>query len=111
MGLLTCHADPAVITTDKKTSLMLATLEGKVEVVKELMRLKSCRGQITEKDDGGSTALHHSCKHHDVEIVKLLIDNNARVGARDALGRQPLMVACEHGKLECAKLLSKKSAV
>lgn len=108
--LIMQNADPVLTTTDHKTTLMLAAIEGKLDLVKELLNNKTIRHQVPDKDATGATALHYAVKDGHLEIVKMLCDTNAKVGSRDIDGKQPLMYACEHGRLECVKLLVKKRA-
>eukprot|EP00746_Dinoflagellata_sp_MGD_P166081 gnl/MRDRNA2_/MRDRNA2_95757_c0_seq1.p1 gnl/MRDRNA2_/MRDRNA2_95757_c0~~gnl/MRDRNA2_/MRDRNA2_95757_c0_seq1.p1 ORF type:complete len:383 (-),score=122.56 gnl/MRDRNA2_/MRDRNA2_95757_c0_seq1:165-1313(-) len=106
--LMSMGSDPCTTTSDQKTSLILATTEGKTDLVKFLLGNKAVRNLVQEKDALGWTALHYAVKDGSSEIVKLLIEQQAKVNAKDIDGRQPLMVACEAGKLETAKLLCKK---
>lgn len=106
--IATLNCDPCVTTSDQKTSLILATTEGKTDLVKFLLGNKAVRAQVQDKDSLGWTALHYAVKDGSAEIVKLLIEQQAKVNAKDIDGRQPLMVACEAGKLDTAKLLAKK---
>lgn len=108
--LMNSSADPGAVTGDLKTTLILATTEGKADLVRLLINIKRVRDKICEKDNGGATALHYAVKDGSLDITRILIENNAKVNSRDQEGRQPLMIACEHGKLDCAKLLLKKGA-
>lgn len=108
--LISTNVDASKTTKDGKTSLMLATVEGSVDVMNELLKSTKVRSQVTDKDVLGRTALHIAVKEGFIEITKSLMERSARVNAKDAEGRQPLMVACEHGRLECAKVLTKKGA-
>lgn len=104
------HADPTAMTQDQKTTMMLATHEGKVDLIKELLKFRSVRAQIVLKDAMMATALHYACKDGFTEIARLLIEHNAKVHIKDIDGRPPLMWACENGKLDVCKVLYKKRA-
>merc|ERR1739848_734469 len=89
---------------------MLTTIEGKADLVKELLKIKHVKPQIADKDALGGTALHFSVKEGNMEITKCLIEHNAKVGAKDIDAKTPLMWASEHGKLDCVRVLHRKSA-
>mmetsp|Transcript_146901 Transcript_146901/g.469412 ORF Transcript_146901/g.469412 Transcript_146901/m.469412 type:complete len:180 (+) Transcript_146901:225-764(+) len=104
------HADAGTKTHDDKTTLMLSTMEGKVELVKEILKDKKLQLQVQDKDALNITALHHSVKGGFVDILKVLIEHNAKVNSKDVDAKTPLMWASEHGKLDCVKILAKKGA-
>eukprot|EP00928_Gymnodinium_smaydae_P081978 TRINITY_DN65407_c0_g1_i1.p1 TRINITY_DN65407_c0_g1~~TRINITY_DN65407_c0_g1_i1.p1 ORF type:complete len:397 (+),score=113.11 TRINITY_DN65407_c0_g1_i1:82-1191(+) len=108
--LITLQADPTSKTSDKKTCLMLAAIEGQVDLIKELFKFKQVRDQIGDRDALGTTCLHFAVKDAGVEVTRLLLEHGAKVHSKDIDGKMPIMWACEHGKLECAKQLSKRSA-
>lgn len=108
--LISMHADPATATKDHKTTVMLAAMEGKADLVRELFKWKTCRMQVGDKDTLGGTALHFAVKSGACELAKLLIENTARVNCKDIDYKTPLMWACEHGKLDCVRALAKKAA-
>jgi len=108
--LISNTADPSSITGDQKTVLMLATIEGKYELVKELTKISAVRKQVADKDALNITALHFAVKDGALEIAKLIVEFNGKVNAKDVDGKMPLTWACEHGKLDCAKFLAKKKA-
>lgn len=108
--LVSVSANLAAVTKDKKTCLMLAVIEGKVDLVRDLMKYKQCKQSVTEKDAFGQSALHYASKDGSLDIVKHLLENMAKPDTKDVDWRTPLMVACEYGKLEVVKYLCKKSA-
>jgi len=106
--LLSLKHDPTTMTNDHKTTLMLAALEGKYEIVRKLAEDEKVRAQATQKDALGVSALHCAGKEGSPEITKLLLESSARANATDIEGKTPLMWACEHGNLECAKAIVKR---
>lgn len=108
--LISMHADPSTTTKDHKTSVMLAAMEGKTDLVRELFKWKTCRMQVGDKDSLGATAVHFAVKGGALELTKLLIENTARVNSKDIDYKTPLMWACEYGKLDCIRALAKKAA-
>lgn len=108
--LLGFSADPTVKTLENKTTLMLAVMEGQTDLVKELMKIKTVRDQLQERDALGVTALHFAVKEGNLDIARLLLEHHAKVHARDVDGKMPLTWACESGRLEVAKILVKRGA-
>jgi len=97
-------------TNDDKTVLILATMEGKVDLLKDLIKDRGVEKTVTDKDSLGASALHYAMKNGSLEVAKILIEHNARVNAKDVDAMTPLMWACEHGRLDCVKLLIRKAA-
>lgn len=105
--LLGICTDPSAVTGDKymRTPLMLAIEDDKREVVTHLLRDKKLQNQMNAKDAHGWTALHCAMKRGSKDIVKVLLDYRVKPRISNCEGQQPFMVACEQGKLDCAKLL------
>lgn len=55
--------------------------------------LKKCRYLVHEYDKLQLTALHWAAMRNHIEIVKLLLDNGAKIDCFDVLGRTPLYLA------------------
>jgi len=108
--LLEQGVDPTDLTADNQTSLMLALIEGKLDLVRLLVMQKTVASQIVCKDSHGWTSLHHCAKHGSFENAKLLLDQAASINAKDIDIKTPLAVACEFGNLDCVKYLIKKRA-
>jgi ankyrin repeat protein len=108
--LLSVGADPKSTTADthKKTALMLATEDSKYDIVAHLLKDRRLKDHLNEQDAHGYTALHYAMKVGSKDIGRALLDQGAKARVRDSEGRQPIMVACEHGKLDCVKLFINK---
>uniref|UniRef100_A0A8C2HRD6 Kinase D-interacting substrate 220a n=1 Tax=Cyprinus carpio TaxID=7962 RepID=A0A8C2HRD6_CYPCA len=90
-----------------QTALMLASEQGSLEIVQELIR----RGANVNLDDIDCwTALISAAKEGHTEVVKELLENNANVEHRDMGGWSALMWAACKGRLEVAHLLLEKGA-
>ncbi|XP_051502627.1 kinase D-interacting substrate of 220 kDa B-like isoform X2 [Myxocyprinus asiaticus] len=90
-----------------QTALMVASEQGSLEIVKELIR----RGANVNLDDIDCwTALISAAKEGHVEVVKELLENNANVEHRDMGGWSALMWASYKGRVEVARLLLEKGA-
>jgi len=108
--LLSVGADPTLVTGDqqKKTTLMLATVDDKLEAVDCLLKDHRLKNLLNVQDAYGWTALHYAMKVGSKDISKALLEHGVKRRVRSCDGQQPLLVACENGKLECVKLLVSK---
>eukprot|EP00746_Dinoflagellata_sp_MGD_P164140 gnl/MRDRNA2_/MRDRNA2_92610_c0_seq1.p1 gnl/MRDRNA2_/MRDRNA2_92610_c0~~gnl/MRDRNA2_/MRDRNA2_92610_c0_seq1.p1 ORF type:complete len:379 (-),score=91.68 gnl/MRDRNA2_/MRDRNA2_92610_c0_seq1:214-1350(-) len=108
--LLSVGADPKAITGDEhqRSALMLATQDCKLDVVVHLLKDKRLKDHLNQQDAYGFTALHHAMKVGCKDIGRALLDQGVKPRMRDTEGRQPMMVACEYGKLDCVKLFISK---
>lgn len=118
-----------------KTPLMLATLYGKIEIVRLLIKaganvnaknkdgstalkwtvsnnyneiaklLIAAGANVNEQDDQGNTILIWAARCDCTEIVKLLIANGAKVNVKDDIGSTPLMYANFFKNIEMINLL------
>jgi len=77
-------------------------------------RLIACKVDVNAKCDQemlrGQTALHIAAGRNCTKVMRLLLDDGARVNARDAMEATPLHEAASHGSLEAAALLLKSGA-
>uniref|UniRef100_A0A674BS47 Kinase D interacting substrate 220 n=1 Tax=Salmo trutta TaxID=8032 RepID=A0A674BS47_SALTR len=90
-----------------QTSLMVASEQGSIEIVQELIR----RGANVNLDDVDCwTALISAAKEGHVEVVKELLANNASLEHRDMGGWSALMWASYKGRVEVTQLLLEKGA-
>uniref|UniRef100_A0A8C8GRN9 KAP NTPase domain-containing protein n=1 Tax=Oncorhynchus tshawytscha TaxID=74940 RepID=A0A8C8GRN9_ONCTS len=94
------------LTANGQTLLMMASEQGSLEMVQELLR----RGANVNLDDVDCwTALISAAKEGHVEVVKELLANNASLEHRDMVG-DALMWASYKGRVEVAQLLLEKGA-
>lgn len=109
---------PDVNCTDArgKTSLMFAAACGHREVVDYLLSHKKML-DINSVDNTNKTALHHAAtrarkspKNVQTGIVRMLLQSNASLEARDHNGCTPLMFAVANGAEEIAQLLIESRA-
>ena len=87
----------------QSTPLYLAASYGRLEMVKLLLR--HGREQLDCPGPKGFTVLHKAVEQGDEELVTILLQANALVGATDNLGKTPLHLAAVRGYLPMAKLL------
>ena len=79
---LLAHADQLLIdatTSGGNTALMLASLEGKLEVVKKLL---TANADFTTRNKNGRTALHDAASGRYVDIVQVLLGKHRKPLAR-----------------------------
>ena len=84
---------------------MLASLNGKLEIVKELIRLGA---NVNVKDGHKFSALMYVCKIGNYEIVQELLNNGAEIDFIDGL--TPLMIASQCGHLQIVQELLNRGA-
>lgn len=97
------------------TALFIASLLGKVEIVKWLL----ARGaNVHGRSKNEKTPLHAAASAESVEVVRLLLDhkdrdgnlNGADVNDIDYDGTTPLHLSCAHGKSDISALLIERGA-
>ncbi|XP_061097711.1 kinase D-interacting substrate of 220 kDa B isoform X5 [Conger conger] len=90
-----------------QTPLMLASEQGSLEIVQELIR----RGANVNLDDVDCwTALISASKEGHLEVVKELLENSAYIEHRDMGGWTALMWAAYKGRVEVATVLLENAA-
>ncbi len=65
---------------------------------------------VNAKNKSRWTALAYACKYNHVELVKILIDNNADVNMQVNTGSSPLQIALNNGNMEIAEILLQNNA-
>ncbi|MBM3579757.1 MAG: hypothetical protein FJX34_03170 [Alphaproteobacteria bacterium] len=89
-------------------SLMSAVVSGDVDGVKFFS--KAGGALINQKNVGGATALHLSCREGNADMVRILTDNGANVDVVDNEGWTPLMRAALAGNKASVVILLVKGA-
>lgn len=72
-------------------SLGRAILRGDIEEIREIVLHKNFH--VDALDDHGLTALHHAARENNLEAAKILLENGAKIDARDKFGSTPLQTA------------------
>ncbi|XP_055942105.1 uncharacterized protein LOC129972127 isoform X1 [Argiope bruennichi] len=88
--------------------LHYAIYKGSIEAAKILLDNEPNVDKI--KSHGGFTALYTAAEKGDPYLVKLLMEKNARVDARDDFENTPLHVACLKSHLDVVEILISKGA-
>lgn len=95
-----------VLDGGRLTPVIISTILGSTNIVRRLaengadLNLKAAR----------VPALCVACEHGLVDIVHILLQNNAKPNCRDSRGYTPLHIACEKGHLDIVKLLIEYNA-
>lgn len=94
---------------DKRTPLIHAVIENKIEMVKLLVENAA---DINIQDSLGYTALHYASQSYFVEVCRVLLENKANVDVKDNYGNTPLFRAVFNsgGKGEIIGLLRSYNA-
>jgi ankyrin repeat protein len=77
--------------------------------LEEARRRLAAGADVHARDDNGSTALHFAACGMPA-LIKLLCENGARPGAKDAKGFTPLHVAYLRKDVECVRALAAHGA-
>ena len=77
-----------------KSALMIASLNGKLEVVKLLLKNGA---QVDLQDGGGWSALMCASVEGHAEVTKVLLEKGAQVDLKNNIGWSALMFASKHG--------------
>uniref|UniRef100_A0A452GET6 KN motif and ankyrin repeat domain-containing protein 4 n=1 Tax=Gopherus agassizii TaxID=38772 RepID=A0A452GET6_9SAUR len=86
-----------------RTALILGVSHDREDMVKALL---SCKADINQQDDNGTSALMVACQHGNVEIVKLLLAHpGCNTTLMDKSGNSALSVALKSAHMEIAELL------
>ena len=100
--------------------LINAAKEGNIKAIKKF--LKSTRMDINARDESGDAAIHYATGHFagpdadhiklvsHINIVKLLLKNNADVNLKDHNGDSPLILASYFCNMDMIQLLLDHSA-
>ena len=100
--LVSAGADVDEVTRERKTALLLATLENRHEVVEVLLDA----GADPDKLSRGSMApLLVATRNRDMASVKLLLDAGAEVNIADQRGLTPINEALNQGATELVEML------
>ena len=84
------HLEDGVNERDKNIALILASVNGHVQVADLIIKYG---GDINTQDEDGETPLHFAAIANRLQITKLLIDSKANINLRDKEDHTPLDVA------------------
>ena len=91
--------------TEGKTALIHAVLSGNFDALELLIP----HSKLVQEDHTGNNALCHAATKGNLNITSKLVetfrDNNLDVDKRNIKGLTPLLIACQSGFIECAKVL------
>ncbi|KAI6659231.1 Ankyrin repeat, SAM and basic leucine zipper domain-containing protein 1-like [Oopsacas minuta] len=88
-----------------KTALIHSVLAGKLDALELLIP----HSNLTQEDNSGNNALCHAAMKGDLSIINKLVsrfrENNLDVDKRNIKGLTPLLITCQLGYIECARVL------
>ena len=91
--------------TEGKTALIHSVLSGNIDALELLIP----HSRLIQEDHSGNNVLCHSAMKGYLEITGKLVmtfrENNLDVDKRNIKGLTPLLITCQLGYLECAKVL------
>lgn len=108
--MIEAKGEPSEKTPDMKSCVTLAVMEGKLEMLQELLKHEACMKQVSERVASQPSAMHFAAQCGHVSIIQCLIDAKGMVNAKDSDHKMPLAWASEHGRLDCIKLLLRRAA-
>jgi len=88
------------------TGLILASMNGCLEIVKYLLEVGST-GHVNLANEDGFTALHWAAKNGSKDIVACLLENNADINALNKFHQSPIMLAGRYGHCDVVEVLLK----
>lgn len=91
--------------SDLRTHLMKACLDGKVDIVKGLLSVKTI--DIEASDRNGQNALIYAAYNGHSKVIKLLINAGANIHKVDKAGNNAIYLAIRGGHLDSIKVLHK----
>lgn len=87
-----------------ESALMIASLKGNTALVRKLVARDS------DVNKTGWTPLHYAATGGHVDVIQLLLDENAYIDAESPNKTTPLMMAAKYGNLDAVKLLLESGA-
>ncbi len=94
-----------VVCNEKLTALHYAARYGHLQLVKYLVGLN--KFDLETQSINGRTPLVWACDGGHIEVVKFLLEKDAKIDVRDQDGISPLLRAAGKGQLEMVKVLEK----
>jgi uncharacterized protein len=86
-------------TPKDESPLMMAALKGHLDLVRKLI------ARDADVNKPGWTALHYAATGAHLDIMALLLDDNAYIDAESPNGTTPLMMAAQYGNAQAVQLL------
>jgi uncharacterized protein len=87
-----------------ESPLMIASLKGNTALVRKLI------ARDADVNKPGWTPLHYAATGGHVDVIQVLLDENAYIDAESPNKSTPLMMAAKYGNLEAVKLLLESGA-
>lgn len=94
--------DPNEVDEKGRSLIMLASVAGKSEIVRDALKRKA---DVNQRDFQGRTALSLAAMYGHVEILRILISHKAKLNNIDAYKRTPLVIAVWRNRTEVVREL------
>jgi len=96
--------DLNITNPQSENSLMLAAIQNQLELAQLLI------DQGAEVNKTGWTPLHYASTKGHIDMMRLLMENDAYLDAESPNGTTPLMMAAHYGTAKAVKLLLEEGA-
>ena len=99
--------DINITNQEGRTALMIASLEGHVDIV---ILLLDNGASVNMQDKNGWSALMYASYVGSIDVIKVLLERNAEVNLQNSMKWSALFIACHRGNVEAGRLLFEKGA-
>ena len=106
--ILTASAG-AGTTTPPRASIHRSARQGEVGYIIQHISAGTDVNEVNNSN--GQIALHYASTHNHLQIIKMLIDNNANINLKDKIGMTPLHLTALGGHREATKIIINSGAL
>eukprot|EP00794_Sanderia_malayensis_P000499 gene499-1145_t len=109
--LISLGADVTLKDSDDRTCLFIAAEEDCVDTLKFLLEHSKAQQLLDEFDERENTPLHVAASKGFIKIVKILLQRNACIDAKNDQNLTPLHLAAKYGRARIVEILLKQDLV
>ena len=96
-------------TTPPRASIHRSARQGEVGYIIQHISAGTDVNEVNNSN--GQIALHYASTHNHLQIIKMLIDNNANINLKDKIGMTPLHLTALGGHREATKIIINSGAL
>ena len=96
-------------TTPPRASIHRSARQGEVGYIIQHISAGTDVNEVNNSN--GQIALHYASTHNHLQIIKMLIDNNANINLKDKIGMTPLHLTALGGHKEATKIIIDSGAL
>ena len=96
-------------TTPPRASIHRSARQGEVGYIIQHISAGTDVNEVNNSN--GQIALHYASTHNHLQIIKMLIDNNANINLKDKIGMTPLHLTALGGHREATKIIIDSGAL